>query len=372
MMCQDPLTPTLSPGFGGEGRVRGVTRWCGLSSPSKILRKDRLASFLERLLQERIVFAPVRKEEVILIREIDSPSEVILEYRNAKESPKSVLFPQREALFRYRVEKGKAEVDVPSGAAKGRVLFGIRPCDARGLLLLDKVFGGGCRDPYYTDKRTDTVVVSLGCADPNPSCFCLSMGGGPCSSEGSDVLLLDLGDRYIAEAVSEKGAALLEDQAFEKSDEESLSLAEKTKNKAEASMQPVVKKENLEEELERLFSDPVWKDLAESCLSCGICTYLCPTCHCFDLCDEASGQAGERIRVWDSCQFPLFTQQASGFNPRPTVKERFRQRIMHKLSYLPKSQSMTGCVGCGRCVTECPVNLDIREVMVSLSEGNEQ
>ena len=343
-----------------------------MPSISKILKKDRLPGFLERLIGEQQVFAPVRKGEVILIREIDSPSQVILEYRNAKESPKSLLFPQREALFRYRAEKGRAEVDVPSGAGKGRVLFGIRPCDARGFLLLDKVFGGGCRDPYYTDRRSGTVVVSLGCVDPNPSCFCLSMGGGPCSSEGSDVLLLDLGDRYIAEAVSEKGAALLEDQAFEKSDEKSLSLAEKTKKQAEASMQPVAKKENLEEELERLFSDPVWKDLAESCLSCGICTYLCPTCHCFDLCDEASGQAGERIRVWDSCQFPLFTQQASGFNPRPSVKERFRQRIMHKLSYLPKSQSMTGCVGCGRCVTECPVNLDIREVMVSLSEGNER
>ena len=343
-----------------------------MPSISKILKKDRLPGFLERLIGEQQVFAPVRKGEVILIREIDSPSQVILEYRNAKESPKSLLFPQREALFRYRAEKGRAEVDVPSGAGKGRVLFGIRPCDARGFLLLDKVFGGGCRDPYYTDRRSGTVVVSLGCVDPNPSCFCLSMGGGPCSSEGSDVLLLDLGDRYIAEAVSEKGAALLEDQAFEKSDEKSLSLAEKTKKQAEASMQPVAKKENLEEELERLFSDPVWKDLAESCLSCGICTYLCPTCHCFDLCDEASGQAGERIRVWDSCQFPLFTQQASGFNPRPSVKERFRQRIMHKLSYLPKSQSMTGCVGCGRCVTECPVNLDIREVMVSLSKGNER
>ena len=343
-----------------------------MPSISKILKKDRLPGFLERLIGEQQVFAPVRKGEVILIREIDSPSQVILEYRNAKESPKSLLFPQREALFRYRAEKGRAEVDVPSGAGKGRVLFGIRPCDARGFLLLDKVFGGGCRDPYYTDRRSGTVVVSLGCVDPNPSCFCLSMGGGPCSSEGSDVLLLDLGDRYIAEAVSEKGAALLEDQAFEKSDEKSLSLAEKTKKQAEASMQPVAKKENLEEELERLFSDPVWKDLAESCLSCGICTYLCPTCHCFDLCDEASGQAGERIRVWDSCQFPLFTQQASGFNPRPSVKERFRQRIMHKLSYLPKSQSMTGCVGCGRCVTECPVNLDIREVMASLSEGNKR
>jgi sulfhydrogenase subunit beta (sulfur reductase) len=344
-----------------------------LSSISKILKKDRLPGFLERLMGERQVFAPVKKGEVILIREIDSPSQVTLEYRNAKESPKSVFFPQREALFRYRAEKGKAEVKVPTDAGKGRVLlFGIRPCDARGLLLLDKVFGGGCGDPYYTDKRNGTVVVSLGCADPNPSCFCLSMGGGPCSAEGSDVLLLDLGDRYLAEAVSEKGVALLEDKAFEESDGKSLSLAEKAKKQAEASMQPVAKKEKLEQELERLFSDPVWKDLAESCLSCGICTYLCPTCHCFDLCDEAAGQAGERIRVWDSCQFPLFTQQASGFNPRPTVKERFRQRIMHKLSYLPKSQSMTGCVGCGRCVTECPVNLDIREVIVSLSEGNER
>jgi sulfhydrogenase subunit beta (sulfur reductase) len=337
---------------------------------SKILKKDRLTGLLERLLRERQVFAPVKMEGVILIREIDSPSQVHLEYRNAKESPKSVLFPQRETLFRYRAEKGKAEVDVPAGASRGRVLFGIRPCDARGLLLLDKVFGGGSCDPYYMDKRKETVVVSLGCADPNPSCFCFSMGGGPCSPEGSDVLLLDLGDRYVAEAVSEKGAALLEDQVFEASDEESRTLGEKTKKQAEASMQPVAKKEDLERELEPLFNDPVWQDLAESCLGCGICTYLCPTCHCFDLCDEASGSAGQRIRVWDSCQFPLFTQQASGFNPRPTGKERFRQRIMHKLSYLPKSQSMTGCVGCGRCVTECPVNLDIREVIRSLSEGN--
>jgi sulfhydrogenase subunit beta (sulfur reductase) len=343
-----------------------------LPSIFKILRKDRLPGFLERLVAERRVFAPVKEGEVILIREIDSPSQVILQYRNAKESPKSVLFPQRESLFRYRMEKGKAEVDVPSGETKGRVLFGIRPCDARGLSLLDKVFSGGCSDPYYIDKRSSTVVVSLACADPNPSCFCLSMGGGPCSAEGSDVLLLDLGDRYVAEAVTEKGAALLKDEAFEESDGTSLDLAEKVKKKAGASMQPLAKKENLEQKLDRLFNDPVWKDLAESCLGCGICTYLCPTCHCFDLCDEASGQAGERIRVWDTCQFPLFTQQASGFNPRPTVRERFRQRIMHKLSYLPKSQSMTGCVGCGRCVTECPVNLDIREVMVSLSEGNER
>ena len=337
---------------------------------TKILRKERLTSFLERLFQDRIVFAPVRKGEVILIREIDSPSQVVLEYPNAKESPKSVLFPQRETLFRYRAEKGKAEVDVPQDRERGRVLFGIRPCDARGLLLLDKVFGGDCRDPYYADKRAGTVVVSLGCDDPNPSCFCLSTGGGPCSADGSDLLLLDVGDRYVAEAVSEKGAALLEDRAFEKSDVETLALAEKVKSKSEACMQHVAAVEPVEASLKQLFNDPLWNDLAESCLGCGICTYLCPTCHCFDLCDEGAGMTGERIRIWDSCQFPLFTQEASGFNPRPTGKERFRQRIMHKFSYLPQSQGMLGCVGCGRCVTECPVNLDIREVMTSFSGGD--
>lgn len=341
-----------------------------MSSSFKILKKDRLGSFLGRLLREGSVFAPVRRGDVILIREIESPSQAVLDYGNAKESAKSVVFPQKETLFRYRTEKGKTEVDLPQDRKRGRVLFGIRPCDARGLLLLDKVFAAGRRDPYYEEKRAGTVVVSLGCDDPNPSCFCLSMGGGPCSAEGSDVVLLDLRDRYLAEAVSEKGAALLEDRVFEHGDEQSLALAEKIRRTAEADMKPVALGEGLKEELDRLFADPVWNGLAESCLGCGICTYLCPACHCFDLCDEAAGAGGERIRVWDSCQFRLFTQQASGFNPRPTVKERFRQRIMHKFSYLPETQAMLGCVGCGRCVTECPVNLDIREVMASLSEGN--
>jgi sulfhydrogenase subunit beta (sulfur reductase) len=341
-----------------------------LFSSSKTLRKDRLESFLERLLEVRVVFAPVKKGDMVFVERIHAPEEALLDYQNTKESPKSALFPERETLFRYRVEKGKVELDVPRGKEKGQVLFGIRPCDARGLLLLDRVFGGDCSDPYYADKRANTVIASLGCVNPNPTCFCHSMGGGPCSPEGSDLFFLDLGDRYLAEAGSDRGAALLEDQAFEDADEEALALSEKIKTEAAASMQPLTLKENMEKQLEQLFDDPAWNELAETCLGCGICTYLCPTCHCFDLCDEASVQTGERIRIWDSCQFLLFTQHASGFNPRPTVKERFRQRIMHKLSYLPKSQSMTGCVGCGRCVTECPVNLDIREVMKSLSKGN--
>jgi sulfhydrogenase subunit beta (sulfur reductase) len=340
-----------------------------LFSSARIVRKDRLEGFLERLLEDREVFAPVRKGGLVTLEMIDSVRDVILEYENTKESPKAAVFPQRETLFGYQAEKGKVALDVPRGKEKEQVLFGIRPCDARGLLLLDRVFGGDCGDPYYAEKRAKTLVLSLGCVNPNPTCFCHSMGGGPCSPEGSDLFFLDLGDRYMVEVGSDKCEALLEDEAFEDADEKSLALSEKIRKETEASMTPLALNENLKEHLGRLFDDPAWNALAETCLGCGICTYLCPTCHCFDLCDEAAGGTGERIRVWDSCQFPLFTQQASGFNPRPTVKERFRQRIMHKFSYLPETQAMLGCVGCGRCVIECPVNLDIREVMTSLSEG---
>jgi ferredoxin len=217
-------------------------------------------------------------------------------------------------------------------------------------------------------------VVSEACTHPDPSCFCLALGGGPCSQEGSDLLLLDLGDRYLVEAASEKGRLLLEHESFEGADEESIGNAENMKQTAEFQMQPPavwdgVAAEGMEERLEALFDDPAWNDLTESCLSCGICTYLCPTCHCFDISDEAGPGTGERIRTWDSCQFPLFTRQASGHNPRPSAKERFRQRIMHKFSHLPKNVNMTGCVGCGRCVTECPVNLDFREVLLALSKN---
>lgn len=337
---------------------------------SRTLRKDRLPGFLERLLAEREVFAPRHKEDRVVLEKIDSPGDAVLEYGNTKESPKFALFPQRETLFGYRAEKGKVELKVPRAKEKGQVLFGIRPCDARGLLLLDRVFGGDCSDPYYEEKRAKTLVLSLGCVHPNPTCFCRSTGGGPCSPEGSDLFFLDLGDRFLVEAVTDNGAALLEAPDFEEADEASVALSIKIKESSEASMQPLDLKQRLTERLNQLFDDPAWRDLAETCLGCGICTYLCPTCHCFDLCDEGAGRGGERIRVWDSCQFPLFTQQASGFNPRPTVKERFRQRIMHKFSYLPETQGMLGCVGCGRCITECPVNLDIREVITSLSEGN--
>ena len=340
----------------------------------RILRKERLEPFLEGLLQDRLVFAPVRKGETLLFEKIESARDAVLGQGKAQNSPKGALFPQTERLFAYRHGDDGPEIEAASTGEKERVLFGVHPCDAKALLLLDRVFGGITEDPYYAEKRRTALVVSLACTRPDAACFCLALGGGPCSQEGSDLLLFDLGDRYVVEAPSEKGKALLVDGLFEDVDEESLGKGGKIKKEAESFMHSAalwegLAAEGLEKRLEALFNDPLWNNLTESCLSCGVCTYLCPTCHCFDMYDETGPVTGERIRIWDSCQFPLFTRQASGFNPRPSAKERFRQRIMHKFSYLPGNVNMNGCVGCGRCVTECPVNLDIREVLKKLSRN---
>ena len=341
---------------------------------TRILRKERLEPFLEALLQDRLVFAPVRKGDTLLFERIESARDPVLGRGNTKNSPKGALFPQTERLFAYRHGDDGPQIEAASTGEEERVLFGVRPCDARALLLLDRVFGGNTEDPYYAERRRAALVVSLACTHPDAACFCLALGGGPCSQDGSDLTLVDLGDRYLVGAASEKGKALLADRLFEDTDEESFGKGEKIKEEAESFMHPAalwkgVAAKGLDKRLEAFFNDPLWSDLTESCLSCGICTYLCPTCHCFDVCDEAGPVTGERIRTWDSCQFPLFTRQASGFNPRPSAKERFRQRIMHKFSYLPENVNMNGCVGCGRCVTACPVNLDIREVLVRLSRN---
>jgi sulfhydrogenase subunit beta (sulfur reductase) len=335
---------------------------------AKIIKKTDVTKWLDSLIQEYEVFAPVKEDGLVLFNRISSASEAILDYRNSKMPPKQILLPQSETLFSYGSTKDVAKIEVPPVPEKPRLIFGIRPCDARSFTLLDSVFDGDSKDPYYLDRRANTVVVSLGCIKPRNTCFCNWVGGGPFSTEGSDLLLVDVGDEYLVQIVSDKGAGLLESGGFEDAGKDKLARAAEVIKTAETSMAPAVKMDGLKAKLDSSFDDPVWKLLTEKCLGCGVCTYLCPTCYCFDIVDEVVGLDGKRLRIWDSCQFPLFTLQASGDNPRPTVKERFRQRIMHKFSYFADSYGKTGCVGCGRCVTECPVNLDIRQVLNRISQ----
>ncbi|MFQ6053921.1 MAG: 4Fe-4S dicluster domain-containing protein, partial [Candidatus Bathyarchaeia archaeon] len=210
--------------------------------------------------------------------------------------------------------------------------------------------------------------VGLACNHPRRTCFCTSLGGSPFGRTGMDLLLVDLGDRYLMEILTEKGGKLVEGPLrLRDAGDDDLREAERLSEEAERAMGAEIPVEGLRERLDGMFDDPLWDRIHQRCVGCGVCTYLCPTCWCFDILDEETPAGVRRVRVWDTCQFPLFTRQASGFNPRPSGKERMRQRIMHKFNYFKKDFGEFACVGCGRCVRECPVNLDIREVIEAVT-----
>jgi len=333
--------------------------------------KDKLAGFLDELRKEFRVVAPVDDDGIVLFREIGSGAEAQLDYGNSRQSPKELFFPQAEVLFSYQLVNGEWVLQEPPPDPKKTVLFGVHPCDAKAFLLLDKIFiEGEYKDSNYLRRRENTTILAMACKHPRNTCFCTSVGGSPFSKEGADALFVDIGEAYVIEILTQKGEELFKDRTLVEADEKSLKLAEEAKEQAEARITLEVKGKDVAElELSKMFDSDFWDRVHETCLGCGICTFLCPTCSCFDVVDEKTGSGGERIRIWDTCQFPLYTKEASGFNPRPTGKERTRQRILHKFKYSPETYGESSCVGCGRCIVNCPVNLDIRKIVNSLVGG---
>jgi len=304
---------------------------------------------------------------------------------------------RRTEVFRLRGPGRFLAPALRPGAPPGRVellaaperilVFGCRPCDARALAQLDEVFGPGYKghpDPYYLRRRENSVVISLACTRPCASCFCTATGGGPADTRGADILAHDLGAEglLLFEALTDKGGALMQahPDLFAEPQAAHLQAAKARAEAAEAQVRAAAglgidlgrDRGALKRRMDPLFDDPRWVGLTDSCIGCGACTYLCPTCYCFDIADESRLYEGRRIRTWDSCQFAQFTKHASGHNPRGSKKERLRQRFMHKFSYAVENNSEVLCVGCGRCITACPVNLDIRDVIRAFTEDTER
>jgi sulfhydrogenase subunit beta (sulfur reductase) len=331
----------------------------------KVIVKDGIREFIDGLIEVYRVFAPVEGETPPRFKEISSGEEACLDFYNTKLSAKEALFPQNEVLFTYKKDPEAIETEMTTSTKREQVLFGVRPCDAKGIDLTDVFFSSGeHRDQPYLDKRGRTAIVGLACNHPLNTCFCTSTGGSPFGKEGMDLLLVDLGERYLVEVLTERGERLIgAAHGLRDATAEDLKMAERLSEDADRAFSRELPTEGLSEKLDGMFEDPLWDLIHQKCVGCGICTFVCPTCWCFDVVDEETVNGASRIRLWDTCQFPIFTLQGSGFNPRPSGKERLRQRVMHKLNYFPKEFGALACVGCGRCVRECPVNLDIREII---------
>jgi len=333
----------------------------------KRITKEDVNKFIAWLLKEYTVYAPARVANHVSFREITSPVDIVWHCLVTRQPPKDVFFPQTEVLFNYEKTADGLELQPTEAVERERILWGIRPCGAQAVLIQDAVFDTpDARDVYYLDKREKTTLVGIGCNKPLSTCFCTSVGGGPFKKEGLDLFLTDIGEAYLVEALTDKGKRLLSAEYFEKAAKADLKAARAVEKAALARLPEPMNIETIKQHLDEMIDSPFWDEVQATCLGCGICTFLCPVCHCFDIVDEGTTTCGQRVRNWDTCQFCIYTLEASGHNPRPTGRERVRQRLMDKFDYYLVNQGVVGCVGCGRCVQLCPVNLDIRRILAEL------
>ena len=315
------------------------------------------------------VYAPVDKGGSVVYDRYEDGCRLRLDVCNTDKSPKDVLFPQWENLMHFRVEGKTIELTEQERCDEDYVIFGIRACDIQAFRVLDRVFLADPIDTYYAARREHGILVALACGEPDDTCFCTTFGIDPARPE-ADVVLWRKGDEYLARACTEKGEALLAKWDTEAADDNAAddviaAIGASINEKPFAHL-------NLNgfdgEHLNELFNSPKWEKLSMPCLGCGTCTFVCPTCQCYDIRDYDTGHGVERYRCWDSCMYSDFTLMAAT-TPRPTQMQRYRQRFMHKLCYFPaKNGGMYSCVGCGRCVKKCPMNLNIVKVIKALGE----
>ncbi len=285
---------------------------------------------------------------------------------NTVRSPKDFFFPQTEDMMSFRVEGQTIEIKDPELLDRDFVVFGVRACDVRAFDVLDNVFLKDPADSYYSARRDHGTIVAVACDRPGETCFCGTFGIDPAEPRGDVSVWMDGGFAYW-QANTEKGEKLLA-SISDLTDE----AADNAADGAKETISKIMAKLPLAGltadgfgpgKTQELFDDPKWAELSESCLGCGTCTFVCPTCQCYDIRDFNTGRGVIRFRCWDSCMYSEFTKMSAG-QPRLTQKERFRQRFMHKLVYYPENNGgMFSCVGCGRCVARCPISMNIVKVM---------
>ena len=288
---------------------------------------------------------------------------------NTLRSAKDFFFPQTENLADFKMKGKSIEVIDVREESEDFVVFGVRACDARSFTILDKVFLSEPVDSYYKNRRDHGTIITMACTKPSETCFCQTFGIDPTEPEG-DVACWSDGENIFFKANNEKGQNFVESVSGLLEDGDTTKLDEtKAKTKEIMSKLPLA---NLSTEafggetLMEHFKSEKWAELSESCLGCGTCTFVCPTCQCYDIKDFNTGDGIKRFRCWDSCMYSDFTKMAHG-NIRNSQLERFRQRFMHKLVYFPSNNNGEfGCVGCGRCLSKCPISMNIVKVMKAL------
>jgi sulfhydrogenase subunit beta (sulfur reductase) len=340
----------------------------------KVLTQIQLNGWLDDLAQKLTLVAPVNvggrsaSGGKLLYREVGSSHEIAWGFERTDMSPKTWLFPATEPIL--IVDQGAETVIRQAPSPASTVVFGVRPCDARGALAIDALFlDKDPSDGRYARHREAMTWVGLACPQMWETCFCTVVGGAPNGTEGLDILLTEVeggsgGEAgYAVQVLSAKGVALAAELPGKDRD---VSLPEPRLAEGLPTLRP-------SGEWKDHFDDIFWQQVSDRCLSCRTCTFVCPTCRCFDVRDEVVArrpgeQVFERLRAWDACTSAAYRRIAGGHNPRPAQQHRLRNRFYCKFMYYPRDFGPLGCVGCGRCIDACPVNIDILEVIAAVEQ----
>lgn len=329
---------------------------------------DKLDSLFAAISEQNKLYLPVDGKNGANY-ELYESGKVLSNALNTVRSAKDFFFPQTENLMDFKVDGKNIEVIDTREECEDFVIFGVRACDVRSFDVLDRVFLAEPVDSYYKNRREHGVIMSLACTRPAETCFCGTFGIDAANPDG-DIVCYKTDDALYMDAKTEKGEKLL--GALK-------NITEECDNSA-ADEQKNIIKERLDKlpladlkadkfgagKTDEYFNDPAWGELSQSCLGCGTCTFVCPTCQCYDIKDFNTGHGVKRFRCWDSCMYSDFTKMSAG-QPRLTQLERFRQRFMHKLVYYPtNNDGLFSCVGCGRCLAKCPIQMNIVKVMKTL------
>ena len=338
------------------------------------IAKERLPELFSGISAMKNLYLPIENGGQCLFERWTQDSKVCLDCLNTVKSAKELFFPQSENLISFRVKGKSIDLVEDRDPAEPFVVFGVRGCDAKSFRILDSVFLSDPVDTFYQKRRENGVIVTMACNAPEETCFCGTFQIDAADPQGGDVTTWMTESALYWRPETEKGKELtkllggiLEDAAAE---------GEKAVAKQQEQIRKILAKlplkelhteyfsgERLNEKLNDVFYAPQWEALYKACIGCGTCTVVCPTCQCYDIRDCDTGHGIKRYRCWDSCRYSDFTKMAHG-NPRTSQLERFRQRFMHKLVYYPANNGGEySCVGCGRCLSKCPVSMNIVKVM---------
>jgi formate hydrogenlyase subunit 6/NADH:ubiquinone oxidoreductase subunit I len=338
-----------------------------------VLQTSQLRNFLDRISSHYDVYIPVKKRNQRFFKKYASSVEEALIGEVRTFEPLKAFFSRA----REQVAEGfQAEPPVASG--KPLAIVGVKACDLKGFKIQDFVFkDNGVQDPFYVRNREENLIISADCTCVIATCFCRALGVEPYPQDNFDLNFSPVEDGFVVKSGSAKGEALLHQHAslFRKATVAQLQARDAQRARVTQEVEENLKKFEVPRQdrfrgiIEKNWSASLWEEEAKTCVECGACNQICPTCHCFLLYDQKDGERTARLRVWDSCLLKDYARVAGGANPRKRLWMRLRNRFDKKFDFFPKVAQVYACTGCGRCISACPAKIDIRRVLRRLVQS---